>query len=136
MRNRIEPRPLSGDFSLLVNFRFARRPLTDLRWFLGTSLCWRAQTIWRIHFTNGFCRHAGSSDWLRFSFVGGKRKKSRKLRSPARSAFGLNLGVQMNFGLRQADDWSGAEYVSARGDKFRPPSEPAGPISETSRGRR
>src|SRR5215475_12379200 len=25
--------------SLDVNFRFARRPLTDLRWFLGTSFC-------------------------------------------------------------------------------------------------
>jgi hypothetical protein len=28
-------------------------------------------------------RHAGSTDCLRFSFLGGKRKKSRKLRSPA-----------------------------------------------------
>jgi hypothetical protein len=36
-------------------------------------------------------RHAGSTDCLRFSFVGGKRKKSRKLRSPACRAFGPNL---------------------------------------------
>ena len=30
-----------------------------------------------------YALHAGSTNWLRFSFVGGKRKKSRKLRSPA-----------------------------------------------------
>ena len=29
-----------------------------------------------------YALHAGSTDWLRFSFVSGKRKKSRKPRSP------------------------------------------------------
>jgi hypothetical protein len=37
-------------------------------------------------------RHAESTDCLRFSFVGGKRKKSRKLRSPACPASSPNTG--------------------------------------------
>lgn len=39
--------------------------------------------------------HAGSTNWLRFSFVGGKRKKSRKLRSPACPASGPKHKVQI-----------------------------------------
>ena len=36
-----------------------------------------------ISFIHPCAPHAGSTNWLRFSFVGGKRKKSRKLRSAA-----------------------------------------------------
>ncbi len=48
------------------------------------------------HFTNEFYRHAGSTDCLRFSFVGGKRKKSRKLRSPACPRIWTEHEVQTN----------------------------------------
>ena len=41
-------------------------------------------------------RHAGSTGCLRFSFVGGKRKKSRKLRSPCVSRIWTKYKVQMN----------------------------------------
>ena len=39
---------------------------------------------------------AGSTDCLRFSFVGSRRKKSRKLRSPARCASGPNIRSKHN----------------------------------------
>jgi len=42
---------------------------------------WQLQS--RPSQTNPYALHAGSTNWLRFSFVGGKRKKSRKVRSPA-----------------------------------------------------
>src|SRR5258706_2979347 len=43
-----------------------------------------------------YAPHAESTDWLRFSFVGNKRKKSRKLRSTACSAYPTNLEFQAN----------------------------------------
>jgi hypothetical protein len=50
------------------------------------------ELLWHLPFTKlETKRHAGSTDCLRFSFVGGKRKKSRKLRSPAYPACGPNI---------------------------------------------
>jgi len=47
----------------------------------------------RIH---PYAQHVGSTNWLRFSFVGGKQKKSRKFRSPTCRAQGSNIRHQTN----------------------------------------
>jgi len=39
----------------------------------------------------GFAR-VGSADWVRFSYIGGKREKSRKSRSPTSARLRFKLG--------------------------------------------